>query len=83
MSPEFRLAVVRGIVQAGSIALLTALIHLPQVEALGWKLYTSIVFVPAVMFFGTRVFGEGWYDTARAQVPGTPQAAAREVRQAG
>ena len=81
MTPEFKSALTRGAWQSGCGALLTALIFLPS--NLEWRTYVSIVFVPAVQYFGARVFGEGWYDSMKATQPGTPQAAARVVREQG
>jgi hypothetical protein len=81
MSPEIKSALIRGGIQFGLIAAMGALLYLPS--NLEWRLYVSVVLSPAVMALGTRVLGEGWYDSAKANVPGTVQAAARIARQNG
>jgi hypothetical protein len=75
MSPEFRVALVRGILHAllaGGLAFLGVWSQTDDLKTL------SIAFAtPALTVLGTRFLGEGWRDTVLARRPGTAQHAAR------
>lgn len=81
MSPEFRSALVRGLVHAALVMLFTLLSVWTNTNLTHRELI-SLSVLPGLMVLGTRFIGEGWYDTKQAQKVGTPEAAARQVTEA-
>lgn len=70
MNAEFRSALVRGSIHAAMVSTITFLYTWTD-PAIPWKSLVSISVIPGLMVLGTRVLGEGWYDTVKKPlIPG-------------
>ena len=66
MTPEIRVALLRGLLHAALVSTTTFLYTWTDPN-IPWKSLLSISLIPGLTILGTRFIGEGWYDVAAAK----------------